>query len=331
MWAVLPSGLSAQSVADHPATWFEEPDRVFFYRLDKTGDRLFVNRSTASGNEALVEVPSAGGATVVWHESAGRAIAERFAVSGDGDTVAFAKASGSSVTVLTSPTATPVTAANVAPDRDPRQLVLSRDGQWVAFTAAGVTGGALIGTVKVNLYVAATNGSVVHTITSSPLRGKFIPFALSADGSTLVWVDDPMKGPIVCDRDGTDATRLPALASGIHQVDCAPDGSVVYSTRAEASGIELRKIPRVGSTWTVVDSVTGGIFTVTAETGAVRLVQQPSRDNPGACWSVTAPSTRSEMFTFETPRHAGSLAISGDGEVAVWREGPKTRVWRATP
>jgi hypothetical protein len=253
------------------------------------------------------------------------------AVSGDGGKVVFAKDTESRVFVLSSPGAPPATVTDVAPDRDPRQLQLSRDGRWVAFTASGIQGGGPIGRVQVNLYVAATDGSALHRITSTPMFGKYLAFALSADSTTLVWVDDPGKGPIVANRDGTGAARLPAPGARIERVFCSADGSRVYCTTVEAAGVKLRSIPRQGSTWALEDEVADGAFTVAGDGSAIRLVQAARSTSPGTCWSVNGVSSRTAMFTFVRPEHAGSMAFSGDGQVVVWREGLATRVWQAGP
>jgi hypothetical protein len=327
---VLCFSASAQSIVEHPASWFGEAGRAFFFRLDGSGGRLFVNRSTTSGGEELVEVPSTGGTALIWYANPRREIFNRIAVSSDGKTLAFAKGTSARVYVLASAAASPITVADVSPDGDPRQLELSRDGRWIAFTASGVEGGGPIGRVRVNLYVAATNGSAVHRITSAPLVGKHIAFALSEDGGTLIWVDDPTKGPIVSERDGSGATRLPVPAGRILRVHSAADGERLYCTTVGASTVRLYSIARAGSNWTLEDEASDGAFAVAPETGAIRLVQRPGQTSPGTCWSV-GESSRTSMFTFEAPRRAGSLAMSGDGKVVVWREGLKTRVWQARP
>jgi hypothetical protein len=331
MIAMLSGSASAQTIVNHPAPWFDEPGRVFFFGLDASGGRLFVNRSTAEGGEELVEVPIAGGSTQVWHTNAQREIFNRLAVSGDGKTVAFAKGTESRVYVLTSPGKAPRVVADVSPYRDPRQLVLSRDGRWVAFTAAGVEGGGPIGAVQVNLYVAATDGSAVHRITNPPLPGRYIAFALSADGATLVWVDDRDKGPIVANRDGSGTSRLSAPGARIADVFCSPDGSQVYCATIEAAAVKLRSIARAGSQWALAHEAPSGSLAVAREGSAIRLIQRPSNTSPGTCWSVNGASSRESMFTFAVPQHAGSMALSGDGQVVVWREGLKTRVWKAGP
>lgn len=329
--SMLGSSCAAQTIKNHPAPWFGEGCRSFFFQLDTGGGQLFVNRSTATGGEELVQVPVAGGSTQVWYAGARPEIFDRISVSGDGKTVAFARGTESRVYVLMSSAAKPVSIANVAPDRDPRQLVMSRDGRWVTFTAAGVKGGGPIGRVQVNLYVAAVNGSAIHRVTPTPLSGRYIAFALSADGATLVWVDDPTKGPIVANRDGGGASRLPAPSARIERVFCSADGNRVYCSTVETTAVKLWSIARKGSSWKLEDEAPSGAFTVAREGGTIRLIQPPGQTSPGTCWSVNGKANRTSMFTFTRPRYAGSMAFSSDGRVVVWREGLKTRIWQAKP
>lgn len=321
--------ISAQSIQNHPAPWFGEPGRSFFFQLDTPGKQLFVNRSTSTGGEELVQVPVAGGTTQVWFANKRSEIQDRMSVSGDGKTVAFARGTESRVYVLASPASSPVTAANVAPDRDPRQLVLSRDGRWIAFSAFGVEDGGPIGRAQTNLYVAATDGSVAYRITKTPISGRYITFALSADGATLVWVDDPTKGPIVSNRDGGGFTRLPAPGARIERVFSSADGNRIYCSTVEAKAVKLHSIPRAGSIWNLEDEAQSGKFAVSREGNAIRWFQAPTRYSPGSCWSVTGKSSRTSMFTFTRPRYSGSMVMSGDGQIVVWREGLHTRIWKA--
>jgi hypothetical protein len=319
---------SRAQVEEHPAVWFNRGHQAFFLFLNGDGSRLLANRSTSTGGEEVSDVPVAGGATRVWLRSAKREIFDRIAFSGDGAHVAYAPGSGSRVYFLANPGAPARLVADVSPASDPRQLTLSRDGGWVAFTASSIQGGGRLGRPQVDLYVAATDGSVLHRITSASLPGKHMAFALSGDGGTMVWVDDPARGPLIANRDGQQSRRLPPPLGGIYTVSCSPDGGRIHCMSGKSDALQLCAISRLGTSWAVQATATSGRFIVAPSSGAAYHLERPTRAAPGTCSMFSGPTSRSPVFRFDSPRYAGSIAISDDGRVAVWRDGGKTMVWR---
>lgn len=112
---------------------------------------------------------------------------------------------------------------------------------------------------------------------------------------------------------------------------CSVDGSRIYCMTAKPGATQLLSISRAGSTWAVESTADSGEFLVARESGTIRHVSRPTSRGPGACCEVTSPARMRQLFTFLMPRYAGSLAQSGDGKVCVWRDGAKTRVWKASP
>jgi len=326
--------LPGQSISTHPAPWLKEAVGNLFFRLDSDGDQLLVNRSPSIEREELVLVPTAGGTETVWYSNAGRSIYNQIALSGEGDMVIFAKSPGSRVYAVTEPNGTPKVVADAAPYGDIRQLRVSNDGKWVAFTASSGLLNSPTGRVHANLYVAATDGSVVHRITGISVPMKLIPFDLSPDGGTLVWVDDPGKGPWVAGIDGSNAKRLSVSGSSIVAVTCNTTGSVIYYQVLDANGANLYRVNRDGTNISLVHSAARGTYYVARNGSRVRLDQFDPKAKPcGSSWLVEGSSLNA-MFTFGRPGIAGSRAWSGDGRVMVWRArfspwADETRIWRA--
>jgi hypothetical protein len=250
----------------------------------------------------------------------------------------FAKQSLGLVYCLKKAGATPAAIANVSPDTDPRQLMLSADGKWVAFTASSFMENGLPASVKVNLYVAATDGTKLHKITSSPLAGKYIPFDLSSDGKTICWVDDRSKGPWIADVDGKNARRLPLGVAGskLQTVHCDRTAATIYYQTISATGIKLHSISRTGTGLTQIHATTHGHYAVARDATKIRMRRvENTSTKEGKLWSVDGANL-SEICTLSMPRYAGSWAWSGDGNAAIWRGSAKdgkvkTYVWRAAP
>ena len=166
---------TAQNVTTHQAPCLKDPTGNLFFRLNRDGTKLLVNSSVTREVEKLVLLPREGSAEQIWHSSAGRTIFNRIALSGDGQKVAFACYPGSKVYALNKPGGTPTLVADVQPNGDIRQLILSGDGRWAAFTASTFRENGILVPLRASLYVAATDGSAVHRITATPIRQKYIP------------------------------------------------------------------------------------------------------------------------------------------------------------
>lgn len=307
-----------------------------FFRLSTNGSKLLVNRSPTAANEELAVVPTSGGDATVWFSSPGRLIYDRIALSGDGSVVAFAKGTESTVYALTGSGSQPRAAANVAPFTDPRQLRLSDDGKWVAFSASRLVQSGSAFRVVSNLFVAATDGSVCHKIRGTDLVERMIAFDLSPDGSTIVWVDDPTKGPWVASRDGTSAVRLNVSATKIVGVAANLAATRIYYQDLRATGIRICSVNRDGSGAQVIhESAAGGRYEVAGNAGAVRLrTFEAKRTPPGTSWLV-GTTTLTRMFDYPRADVAGTNEWSGNGEVAVWRVRTcsgtyETRIWRSS-
>ena len=307
--------------------------RQAFADLDGDGTRLLVNRGGPEGLEELVEVPVAGGTERLWYRATKRWIYNRIAISGDGGRVVFAWYPGSKVYVLTRPGGNPREIADVDPDGDVRQLSLSADGKWAAFTASNYLRDGKLGRVHVNLYVAVTDGSALHRITANALPDKFIPYDLSGDGKTLVWVDDPAKGPWIADAGGRNARRLPAPSDPIQNVFTNATGSTIYYQTINASGVKLLSVGRSGTSLVKVHETSRGHYNVARDAGTIVLARD-NRDKTGrrTYWRVGGKSLV-KLFSLKIPGYAGSCALSGDGRTAVWVDPApapvdQTFVWR---
>ena len=331
--AVLSGTGMSQTISTHPASWLKETTGNLFFRLNGDGSLLLVNRSTTAEKEEMVVIPTAGGSETIWYSSEGRSIYDRIAFSEKGDTVAFAKSPGRRVYVVTRPGGEPIVVANTGSYGDPRQLCMSADGKWVAFTASSGLTNSPGGRVHANLYVAAADGSIVHQITSKTLPGKFIPFALSEDGKTVIWVDGPDKDPVVAGIDGKNAKRVITAKKGIRNVACSKDGSTIYYEILDGDGLEIRSIGSDGNGEKLLHSAAHGKYHVASGNGRIRLDQFDARQKPcGRTWLVKDGGLK-EMFTFRRPMIGGSRTWSRDGRVMVWRTRfspwvDKTMVWR---
>ncbi len=290
-----------------------------FYRASADGSAVLVSHSPNGEAEDLVVVPRDGSTETLWRRSVGRGIYNRVALSGNGAKVAYSRAPGGTVQVLDGPQSTPREIANVAPDGDVRQLVLSHDGALAAFTASSYrdAAGNLV-RVRANLYVAKTDGSGVTKITSSPVSEKFIAFALSGDGSTLVWVDDAKQGAWVGDADGKNAKRLPAAPGGraIQAVFTNAAGSTIYYQSVGLDGVKLHAVDRAQETVTLLhEGAHGSIYALSADGTSVHRLQTGSRT---ATWWRATATGETKVADVSWPRHLGSWTWSGDAGTLVW-------------
>lgn len=326
---------SGQSASTLAATGFQNVDGNVFYRLSADGGTLLANRSANALGEELVTVSTAGGSETVWHTAEGRWIYNRIALSGDGGTVAYARSPGSIVYALTEPLGTPRVVVNVAPDSDPRELQLSADGKWVAFTASRLVQTGSHARIHANLYVAATDGSVVHLITASPLPDRRIAFDLSPDGAWISWIDDAAKGPMIAAVGGASATRLALDLGADHVTDVSwnADASRLYYHTLSGGGVAVGRVQRNGTGAEELHSAARGRYGV-ARTGEIRLSQfDPSASPAGTSWRLGG-SGLTATYHFGRPDIAGTEAWSADGKVCVWRAPMATGrsatwVWRA--
>jgi hypothetical protein len=332
---LIAGSVAAQTTTAHSSGFLTDPTGNLFLRLNEDGSQLIANRSPQRDYEELVSVPSAGGTEIVWHRSSGRSIYNRFAFSNG--TLVFAKGAHGIVYRITKAGGTPLAIANVSPDTDPRQLTLSTDGKWVAFTASNFMHNGKPGRVRANLYVAATDGSKLHKITASALTGKLVAFDLSGDGKYICWVDDSTKGPWIAGVDGKNARRLPLGITGatLQSVHCDPTAATIYYQTNSTAGVKLHSISRAGTGLAQVHATANGHYHVARDTARLRLRRI---ENPGAgagkLWTLSGASL-TEVCAFTLPRYAGSWAWSGDGKTLVWRGGltkgsVKTFVWRAS-
>jgi hypothetical protein len=266
----------------------------------------------------MVVVPSVGGTEQVWYRANGCCVYNRIAINGQGNVVIFASYPGGKVYALTKPGENPKEIADVAPDGDIRQLALSQDGAWAAFTASSFLRNGKLSRLEVNLYVVATNGSAHYRITTTALPDKFISFDLSADGKTIVWVDDPKKGPWIADTNGQNAKRLPIAPDPIQSVFSNPAGDTIYYQTINATGVRLLAVSRTGTTPAVVNEASHGHYYVARDSGTV-LLAQDNRDLSAkrTYWRVDG-STRTKLFSVKIPGYAGSCALSGNGGAAAW-------------
>jgi hypothetical protein len=332
------SAASAQTITVHNAPCLSDPTGNLFYRLSAAGGKILINRSPQGDAEELVMLPRDGVTEQVWIRCPGRSIYNRFAVSGDGGRVAFAYSPGGHVHFLDQAGGNPRSIANVDPDGDVRQLILSNDGGLAVFTASRFKENGQLVRVRTNLYVAATDGSKLSKITATPVFEKFISFALAADAKTLVWVDDPAKGPWIADVDGGNACRLPVAPDGrrILNVFCNEAASKIYYHTVAADGVKLYQVDRGSLTITPVQSATDGLYEVSSDGSGIYLCQaDPAQKGKGAWWKWNGTEL-TKLITLSMPRHLGSWAWSADGGTMVWRDsaengGFATYVWRLTP
>jgi len=323
-----------QSTTPFQESWLKNPKGNLFFCLNGDGGKLLVNRSESWIQEELVEIPTGGGAERIWHTSNGRSIYDRFVFSKNGDLVVFATVGGSRVHALTSPQATPQVIGNVSPDQDPQHFRLSDDGKWVAFIASSFKHGGSLGMVRANLYVAATDGTALHRITANALPGNDIPFDISADGKTLVWVDDDQKGPLIAGINGQNARRLPLSQARVTGVFSDPTGAVVYFQTLNDKGLKLFSVKRDGTELQQVHAAQHGTYEVARDSTAIRLRQyDPKSNDVGTFWRLDGTKLE-KAFTFKSLGPVGSWSTSGDGRVIVWRDtksatGDQTLIWRA--
>ncbi|MBN1607495.1 MAG: hypothetical protein JW940_12730 [Polyangiaceae bacterium] len=331
----LAAGALGQSpaVTKHPASWLASARGNLFFCLNGDGSQLLVNRSPSLASEELVVVPSSGGEGVLWHAAVGRSIYDRIVLSGDGTTVAFARTDGSKVYALPRAMETPRVVADVSPDADPRQLRISDDGTWVAFTAARMVQSGTESRVHANLYVAATDGSALHRITAVALPDRYIAFDLSGDGQSIVWLDDATKGPLVADRDGGNSRRIGVTPQHLGPVRCNANASLIYFEAFDREGKHLWRVNRDGTGEAKLHSTTSGQFFVARGSGQVRLEKfDPQATPPGVSWMLSGGSP-TKMCDLQRPDIVGASAWSDDGSVFVWRAPAspgvcETFVWR---
>lgn len=322
------------TVTKHTATWLSNARGNLFFRLSADGSQMLVNRSPSSVKEELVVVPSSGGEGVVWHTSLGRSIYDRIALSGDGSTIAFAKTGESKIYAVARPGAQPALVADISPDSDPRQLRISDDGKWVAFSAARMVQSGVHARAHANLYVAATNGAAVHRITAAALPQRWIAFDLSGDGKSVVWLDDAAKGPLLADANGANARRIAITATQLGMLRCDTTAAHIFFDAFDSEGTHLWRVNHDGTGLTKLHTTTGGRFFVARASGQVRL-QRFDRGStpPGSSWLQTGASP-TKMFELEKEDIVGTSDWSHDGKVMVWRApassgGSETFVWRA--
>jgi len=322
------------TVTKHTASWLSNARGNLFFRLSADGSQMLVNRSASPLKEELVVVPTSGGEGVLWHTAPGRSIYDRIALSGDGSTVVFAKTSESKVYAVTQPAMTPALVADVSPDSDPRQLRISDDGKWIAFTAARMVQSSGQARVHANLYVAATNGSVVHRITAAALPGRWIAFDLSGDGKSVVWLDDAGKSPLVADANGANARRITVTATQLGRLRCNTTASQLYFDAFDRDGTHLWRVNRDGTGEIKLQSTTSGRFFIARGSGQVRLERfDPNAAPPGSSWLQTGEGPI-KMFDIKREDIDGTSDWSQDGRVLVWRApgssgGFATFVWRS--
>ncbi|MBN2491465.1 MAG: hypothetical protein JXQ29_11510 [Planctomycetes bacterium] len=335
-FALALSVANAQSIVEHQAPCLSDPGGNLFLRLNADGAKLLINRSPTAEAEELVMLPRDGVTEEVWLRRSGRSIYDRFAVSGDGTKIAFA-GDGSEVFVVTRAGGTPQSIANVAPDGDIRQLVLSQDGGLAAFTASRFRENGELVRVRSNLYIAATDGSHLWKITAAPVFQKFIPFALSGDGTTVVWVDDPALGPWIAGTEGQNAMRLPAAPTGqrIQNVFCNTNAAKVYYQTVAEDGVRIQEVDRGTSAMAVRCSAAHGFFELSSDASKIHLCQTDSAQARCGSWSMWNGTSFTKHVTLVMPRHCGSWARSSDGETLVWRNSNAngqmaTFVWRLT-
>jgi hypothetical protein len=333
---MLAAAATAQSptVTKHSASWLSGANGNLFFRLSADGGQLLVNRSPLTDKEELVVVPAAGGEGVVWHTSLGRSIYDRIALSGDATTVVFGKTNETEVYMLTQPGATPALVASLAPDGDPRQLRISDDGKWIAFTAARLVESGVQSRTCANLYVAATNGSALHCITPTSVPNRWIPFDLSGDGKSVTWLDDAHQGPMIADANGANARRIAVTPGHIGNLRCDTTSSRIYFDAYDAEGIHLWRINRDGTGETKLHSTTGGRFFVARASGQVRLERfERTATPPGASW-LQSGENPTKMFDLQREDIGGTSDWSADGKVLAWRTPASmgsfdTFIWRS--
>jgi hypothetical protein len=295
---------------------------------------MLVSRPTATGGEELVIVPSAEGEGVTWYSAPSRTICDRIALSGDRGTVAFGHATEGKVYVLTKSGQQPRAIADVSPDGDPRQLRLSEDGKWIAFTASNAFRDGKLGRVHANLYVAATDGSVVYRRTAAAVPGKYLAFDLSLDGKTVTWADELPGGAWIADPSGTGMRRISLASGSLIDLMLDASGSTVYHQVNNAEGVRLYSVKRDGTGLTSVHTAANGTYRFAPVGGQVLLDQfDPKAEPCGTAWLVQGANLV-RMYDYSRPRFAGDRAWSADGKVLV-RRSPRspgiqeTRIWRA--
>jgi hypothetical protein len=334
---VLWSGAAlAQTISIHEAPCLRDARGNLFFRLNGDGTKLLVNRSPTHEAEEIVLYPRTGISGVVWYRRVGRGIYDRIALSADASVVVFAVYPGSQVFSLRQPNGMPLSMANVSPDGDIRQLTLSDDGRWAAFTASSFLRDGKLGRVRVNLYVAATDGSIIHRITPEAINGKFIEFALSGNGQRIVWTDDLRHGAGIADLDGKNAVQLPAPPEGsrIQALHCNDSGSEVYYQTIGADGVKLLRVIPGRATFAQLYCATSGFYHV-AGNGEKIFLRKSLQETPCiAAWWELSGTTLVKRLTLTTPRHVGSWAWSRDGKTMAWRDtadggGFTTYVWQA--
>lgn len=334
--ALVVSAAHAQTIVEHQSPCLSDPYGNLFLRLNADGTSLVINRSPTVEAEELVMLPRDGATEKVWLRRPGRSIYNRFAVSGGGKKIAFA-CDGSKVFVVTRAGGTPQSIANVGPDGDIRQLVLSQDGGLAAFTASRFRENNELVRVRSNLYIAATDGSRLTKITATPVFEKYIAFALSEDGTTVVWVDDPAQGPWIAGVDGQNAKRLPAAPSGqrIQNVFCNTNAAKIYYQTVAADGVRLHEVDRKTSARVLRCSATHGIFELSSDASKIHLCQSDSAQARRGSWFMWNGTSFTKEVTLAMPRYCGSWARSTDGKTLVWRNSNAngrmvTFVWRLT-
>jgi hypothetical protein len=347
-------GTGAQAITTLNVSWVQSAPRAFL-RLNGDGSQVLIYRQNVIDKpylrrtEELVLVPTGGGQEQVFykHDVIVPEIYYNFALSGDAKTVVFAPAfENDKVYALTRPAAVPKVVAAVAPDEAPAQLSLTTDGKWVAFTASRMIWSGRQGLAHANLYVAAIDGSVLHKVTPSPVPGRSIPYALSADGSTIAWLDDAKKGPFLADRDGKNALRLPfpvevdPSKGRIVRVFLDKTGEKVFYSMLESNETsfdgKLFEVGRNGVGLKRVHMAARGFFEVSRDGQTVRYFENAGSAPPrvGTSWLVggQAPTRMFDYGTFNWG--VGTYDWSEDGKVFVWYDerahyGKPVMVWRA--
>jgi hypothetical protein len=187
-----------------------------------------------------------------------------------------------------------------------------------------------------NLYVAATDGTSLVKITAKATHDKLIPFTVSGDSKSIVWVPDPRAGPWIADIDGKNAKELPAPAESrvIQAVHCNTTASTIYYETSGNGGLKLQKVERDGSQLSLVHEAAHGFYQVSNDATRIYLCQIDQPQLKKGSWSEWNGAALVPRVILTMPRPLGTFDWSPDGRVMIWRDmaGPgqgATFAWEA--